>query len=66
LCFPHPCRLLVGLLAPYKGPLKAAGQSDTRHVEKHAIRCALSRQLDVLFGLKSEQFLDRDCISRGP
>lgn len=51
----------VNFRLTYKGPLKAASQSDTRRLDKHAIRCALSRQLDQLFKLKSQEFLDVDC-----
>lgn len=45
----------------YHGPLKAASQSDTRRIEKHTIRRALSRQLDQLFILKDNELLDSDC-----
>lgn len=45
----------------YQGPLKAAGQSESRRVEKHAIRCALSEQLTELFCLKNDVVLDRGC-----
>jgi hypothetical protein len=53
----------VNFRLTYKGPLKAASQGDTRRVEKHSIRCALSRQLNELFGLKDRQLLDSDCES---
>jgi hypothetical protein len=55
-----PCKSQHGLLYPlrlgeevnfrltYSGPLKAASQSDNRRKEKHAIRCALSRQMSQL------------------
>jgi hypothetical protein len=43
----------------YDGPLKAASQSDTRRIEKHAIRLSLSKQLDELYQLKDSQFLDK-------
>jgi len=52
----YPLRLgdEVNFRLTYDGPLKAASQSDTRRVEKHAIRLVLSRQLDELFQLRSE------------
>jgi len=39
----------VNFRLTYSGPLKAASQSDTRRLEKHAIRCVFSRQLGQLF-----------------
>ena len=51
----------VNFRLTYNGPLHAASQSDTRRIEKHAIRCAFSEQLRQLFTIKDEQFLDADC-----
>jgi len=51
----------VNFRLTYQGPLKAASQSDTRRVEKHAIRCSLSRQLSELFAIKDEELLDPGC-----
>jgi hypothetical protein len=48
----------VNFRLTYQGPLKAASQSDTRRVDKHSIRCALSRQLSELFAIKDQQLLD--------
>jgi len=47
----YPLRLgeEVNFRLTYDGPLKAASQSETRRLEKHAIRCVFSRQLFVLF-----------------
>lgn len=39
----------VNFRLTYDGPLKAASQSDTRRLEKHAIRRVFSRQLAQLF-----------------
>ena len=39
----------VNFRLTYDGPLRAASQSDTRRVDKHAIRCALSNQLIEFF-----------------
>jgi hypothetical protein len=41
----------------YDGPLKAASQSDTRRLEKHAIRSVFSRQLWQFFATKNALFL---------
>jgi len=38
----------VNFRLTYDGPLKAAGQSDTRRVDKHVMRCAFDRQLSEL------------------
>jgi len=58
----YPLRLgdEVNFRLVYQGPLKSASQSDTRRVEKHAIRCALSRQLEELYNVHGEDFLDRE------
>ena len=54
----YPLRLgdEVNFRLTYDGPLKAASQSETRRVEKHAMRLVFSRQLDQLFDLRSEIF----------
>jgi hypothetical protein len=39
----------VNFRLTYDGPLKAAGQSDTRRLDKHHIRRVFSRQLDQLY-----------------
>jgi hypothetical protein len=46
----------VNFRLTYDGPLKAASQSETRRLEKHAIRCVFSQQLDQLFEVRSEVF----------
>jgi hypothetical protein len=46
----------VNFRLTYDGPLKAASQSDTRRVEKHAIRCVFSRQLREFVLHRSELF----------
>jgi hypothetical protein len=51
----------VNFRLTYKGPLKAASQSETRRIEKHAMRCAFGTQLGELFSIKDEQFLDMGC-----
>jgi|SRR5579863_831818 len=43
----------------YDGPLKSQSQSDSRRTEKHAIRCALSKQLYQLMQFKSD-ILERE------
>lgn len=45
----------------YDGPLKAASQSETRRIEKHAIRCVFGRQLSELFAIHDREFLDPGC-----
>lgn len=40
----------------YDGPLKAASQSETRRLDKHAIRCVFSRQLKALTSGRGELF----------
>lgn len=47
----------VNFRLTYDGPLKAASQSDTRRVEKHAIRCVFSRQLNELYTIRDAEFL---------
>ncbi len=49
--FLYPLKLgdEVNFRLTYDGPLKAAGQSETRRLEKHAIRQVFSRQLDSLY-----------------
>jgi hypothetical protein len=42
----------VNFRLTYDGPLKAASQSDTRRVDKHAMRRVFSRQLGQLFNHK--------------
>jgi hypothetical protein len=46
----YPLRLgdEVNFRLTYDGPLKAASQSDTRRIDKHAMRCAFDRQLTEL------------------
>lgn len=39
----------VNFRLTYSGPLKAASTSDTRRLDKHAIRAVFSRQLEQLF-----------------
>src|SRR5713226_5028459 len=51
--------LTVNFRLTYDGPLKAASQSDTRRIEKHAMRCAFSHQLDRLYNIR-RGFLDAE------
>lgn len=51
----------VNFRLTYRGPLKAAGQSENRRIEKHAIRCAFGQQLNELFSIKDRELLDPDC-----
>jgi hypothetical protein len=51
----------VNFRLSYKGPLKAASQSDTRRIDKHAIRCAFSKQLSELYAIHDREFLDPGC-----
>ncbi len=51
----------VNFRLTYDGPLKAASQSDTRRIDKHTIRCALSRQLEELYKIHDADFLDKEC-----
>jgi hypothetical protein len=46
----------VNFRLTYDGPLKAAGQGETRRVDKHAIRCVLSRQLKELLDRREDVF----------
>ncbi len=50
----------VNFRLTYDGPLKAASQSDTRRLEKHAIRRAFHRQLDTLYLAHDSRFLDAE------
>ena len=54
--FLYPLKLgdEVNFRLTYYGPLKAASQSDTRRVDKHAIRCVFSRQLEELIQQRTE------------
>jgi hypothetical protein len=47
----------VNFRLTYSGPLKAVSQSESRRLEKHAIRRALGRQLE-------KSFKDRDAIRK--
>lgn len=73
-----PCKSQHGLLYPlrlgdevnfrltYDGPLKAASQSETRRVEKHAIRCVFNKQLWQLLETRDGgSFLDAEFVSLG-
>jgi hypothetical protein len=59
----HPLQIgdEVNFRLVYQGPLKAASRSDTRRIEKHQIRCVLSRQLRQLFNIKDRDLLDPGC-----
>lgn len=58
----NPLRLgdEVNFRLTYDGPLKAASQSDTRRVEKHAIRTAFNTQLNALYDSRKASFLDAE------
>mgnify|MGYP001247401036 CR=1 FL=1 len=72
------CRSQRGILYPlclgdevnfrliYDGPLKAASQSETRRVEKHALRCVFSRQLLQLYTNHDAEFLAAEWDSEPP
>lgn len=51
----------VNFRLTYDGPLKAASQSDTRRIEKHAMRCIFNRQLGQLFN--SREVLQEELVS---
>jgi hypothetical protein len=55
----------VNFRLTYHGPLKAASQSDTRRVDKHAIRAAFSEQLKQFFAARNDAFLDEEVKSIG-
>src|SRR5205823_3119496 len=52
----------VNFRLTYDGPLKAASQSETRRVDKHAIRQVFSQQLKQLY-FEREGFLEKEFAS---
>ena len=56
----------VNFRLSYDGPLKAAGQSDTRRLEKHAIRRVFNRQLNELYRTRDADFLEAEGNSQDP
>jgi|ERR1022692_1864479 hypothetical protein len=56
----------VNFRLTYDGPLKAASQSETRRLEKQAIRCVFSRQLLQLYTNHDARFLDTEWESEPP
>jgi hypothetical protein len=56
----------VNFRLTYDGPLKAASQSDTRRVEKHAIRRVFARQLNELYKTRDAEFLAAEWDAEPP